>query len=80
MISTLDPPKDYSKTQNIHGTFPCCHTLQRLRESYDEREQEPKTMKIVRMEYIVALTGEDGKTELPSLTTHIDRMTNPWLR
>jgi len=40
------------------------HALQRLRERFDEREHEPKTMKIVRVEYIVALTGEDGKTEL----------------
>ncbi len=50
-----------------HPPFTCRNTLERLRERNDEREQEEQEtnrMKIVRVEYIVALTGEDGKTEL----------------
>ena len=45
-------------------TFTCRNTLQRLREGHDQHkgEQEPKTMKTVRVEYTVILTGEDGKT------------------
>jgi hypothetical protein len=44
--------------------FTCRNTLERLRESYDERQQkeeDTKKMKIVRVEYMVTLTGEDGK-------------------
>ncbi len=46
-------------------TFTCRNTLQRLRENYDEnqgKEQEPKMMKTVRVEYILRIMGEDGKT------------------
>jgi len=44
--------------------FTCRNTLERLRESYDERQQkeeDTKKMKIVRVKYMVTLTGEDGK-------------------
>lgn len=45
-------------------TFTCRNTLERLRESYDERprkEEDTNKMKIVRVEYTVTVTGEDGK-------------------
>jgi hypothetical protein len=45
--------------------FTCRNTLQRLRESHDERqrkEQEPNIMRTVRVEYTVTFTGKDGKT------------------
>ena len=44
--------------------FTCRNTLERLRESYDERQQkeeDTKKMKTVRVKYMVTLTGEDGK-------------------
>jgi hypothetical protein len=46
-------------------TFTCRNTLERLRESYDERqrkEEDTNKMKIARVEYTVTVTGEDGKT------------------
>ena len=46
-------------------TFTCRNTLERLRESYDERQQKEEDtnrMKIARVEYTVTRTGEDGKT------------------
>jgi hypothetical protein len=46
-------------------TFTCRNTLERLRESYDEKqrkEEDRKNMKIARVEYTVTRTGEDGKT------------------
>jgi len=45
--------------------FSCRNTLERLRESYDERqrkEEDTNNMKIARVEYTVTVTGEDGKT------------------
>ena len=45
-------------------TFTCRNTLERLRESYDEKqgkEEDTQTMKIARVEYTVKVTGEDGK-------------------
>ena len=48
-----------------HPTFTCRNTLERLRESYDERqrkEEDTNRMKIARVEYTVTKTGEDGKT------------------
>jgi len=45
--------------------FSCRNTLERLRESYDERqrnEEDTNRMKIARVEYTVTRTGEDGKT------------------
>jgi hypothetical protein len=45
-------------------TFTCLNTLERLRESYDERQQKKEDtnrMKIARVEYTVKITGEDGK-------------------
>jgi len=47
-----------------HPQFTCRNTLERLRESYDGRqrkEEDKNKMKIVRVEYMVTLTGEDGK-------------------
>jgi hypothetical protein len=47
-----------------HSPFTCRNTLERLRESYDEKqrkEEDTNKMKIVRVEYMVTLTGEDGK-------------------
>jgi len=44
--------------------FSCRNTLERLRESYDERqrkEEDTNNMKIARVEYTVEVTGEDGK-------------------
>ena len=46
-------------------TFTCRNTLERLRESYDGRqrkEENTNSIKIVRVEYAVSITGEDGKT------------------
>ena len=46
-------------------TFTCRNTLERLRESYDERqrkEEDTNKMNIARVEYTVTRTGEDGKT------------------
>ena len=46
-------------------TFTCRNTLERLRESYDERqknEENTNRMKIARVEYTVTRSGEDGKT------------------
>ena len=45
--------------------FSCRNTLERLRESYDERQRkegDTNNMKIARVEYTVTVTGEDGKT------------------
>ena len=42
--------------------FTCRNTLERLRESYDERTQDTNRMKIVRVNYTERVTGEDGKT------------------
>ena len=47
-----------------HSPFTCRNTLERLWESYDERqrkEEDKNKMKIVRVKYMVTLTGEDGK-------------------
>jgi hypothetical protein len=44
--------------------FTCRNTLERLRESYDERqrkEEDTNKMRIVRVEYSMTVTGEDGK-------------------
>jgi hypothetical protein len=46
-------------------TFTCRNTLERLRESYDERlrkEEDTNNMKIARVEYTETRTGKDGKT------------------
>jgi len=45
-------------------TFTCRNTLERLRESNDERQrkkEDTNRMKIARVEYTVTVTGEDGK-------------------
>lgn len=49
----------------IRPTFTCRNTLQRLRESHDERqrkEEDRNKVKIARVEYTMTRTGEDGKT------------------